>query len=80
MSLLQHGAACSAQPNPQPNPNTANAICKPEAFSHIKKEIQDNAEEASYNPWKVLNDAFRSVGPLLAQKYGNDMLRRLSEC
>ena len=51
-----------------------------EGFGHIKKQIQDNAEEASYAPWKVLSDAFHSVGPALAQKYGEDMLRRLSEC
>ena len=28
----------------------------------------------------VLNDAFASIGPELAQKYFNDMLRKLDEC
>ena len=51
-----------------------------EAFGWIKQYIQDNADEAAYNPWKVLNDAFASIGPELAQKYFNDMLRKLDEC
>ena len=49
-------------------------------FGRVKQLIQDNAEEASYNPLKVLNDAFRTVGPELAISYYQDMLRILDEC
>ena len=51
-----------------------------EAFGRIKQLIQDNADEAAYAPHKVLHDAFRSIGPALAQQYFNDMLRKLQEC
>jgi hypothetical protein len=51
-----------------------------EAFGWIKQYIQDHADEAAYRPYKVLNDAFGSIGPELAQRYFNDMLRKLDEC
>ena len=49
-------------------------------FGRVKQLIQDNAEEASYNPRKVLDDAFRTVGPELAISYYQDMHRILDEC
>ena len=37
-------------------------------------------DEAAYAPHKVLHDAFRSIGPALAQQYFNGMLHKLQEC
>jgi hypothetical protein len=49
-------------------------------FGRVKQIIQDNAEEASFDPKKVLKDAFASIGPELAIPYYQDMLRILDDC
>lgn len=50
------------------------------AFGRIKQYIQDNADEAAYDPIKVLDDAFNSIGPELGMAYCQNMLETLDLC
>ena len=50
------------------------------AFARVKQLLQDNAEQASYDPLTVLNNAFASIGPALGMAYTQNMLRVLESC
>ena len=46
----------------------------------MKQLLQDNAEQASYDPLTVLHNAFASIGPALGMAYTQNMLRVLESC
>ena len=50
------------------------------AFARVKQLLQDNAEQASYDPLTVLHNAFASIGPALGMAYTQNMLRVLESC
>ena len=50
------------------------------AFGSIKRIVQRESERAAFAPWEVLNEAFDSIGPDLALKYCDNMMKRLEAC
>ena len=54
--------------------------CVRKAFGSIKRIVQRESERAAFAPWEVLNEAFDSIGPDLALKYCDNMMKRLEAC
>ena len=72
----------NAFPSPPHRPSAPRLIhpCVRKAFGSIKRIVQRESERAAFAPWEVLNEAFDSIGPDLALKYCDNMMKRLEAC